>query len=144
MSGPAVRFVALPRDRLLAAARHSLAWLDRLSGALEAVIAERDELRDRAERLAYDLRDAHAASTALKCEIATLLHRMSRAVAELDAAPDADPEKPSKRAMREVLAANTRAWAVLTEGRDPPSKRRAEDAPRDIGHSTRMPKGDEG
>ena len=133
MSDPVVRFVALPRERLLSAARHSLAWLDRLSGALEALIAERDELRDRVARLTHDVRDAHTGSTALKAEIAALLHRIHRAVAELDAAPDADPDKPSKRAMREVLAANTRAWAVLTEGRDPPSKRRAEDAPRDAG-----------
>lgn len=78
-----------------------VAALDRLAAAVDALAAERDALRDRIER----------------------------AVAELDRAPDADPEKPGKRAMRDVMRANTFAWHVLTEGRDPPSKRRVEDAP---------------
>lgn len=80
------------------------AALDRLAAAVDALAVERDVLRD----------------------------RITRAVAELDRAPDADTEKPTKRAMREVLRANTFAWTVLTEGRDAPSKRRAEDAPREV------------
>lgn len=71
-----------------------VAALDRLAAAVDALAAERDALRDRIER----------------------------AVAELDRAPDADPEKPGKRAMRDVLRANTFAWHVLAEGRDPPSR----------------------
>lgn len=109
----------LAHDAALAEARREAAWLvltardtpagavmatlDRVADAVDALAAERDGLRD----------------------------RITRATAELDAAPDADPERPSKRAMREVLQANTRAWAVLAEGRDPPSKHRGEDAPRD-------------
>ncbi len=84
------------------------ATLDRLNDAMETVIAERD---------------------ALRCRVAL-------AVAELDAAPDVNPDTAGKRRVREVVAANTRAWAVLTEGRDPPSRRRAEDAPRDAGEKT--------
>ena len=106
------------------------------SATVRALEDERDAMRD----LANDYRDrwirqvqandsARAVIAARGLELGELRDRIRRAVAELDAAPDADPEKPSKRAMREVLQANTRAWAVLTEGRDPPSKRRAEDAP---------------
>lgn len=80
-----------------------MAALDRLAAAVDALTAERDALRD----------------------------RIARATAELDRAPDADPDKPTKRAMRDVLRANLFAWMVLCEGRDPPGRRRAEDAPRD-------------
>lgn len=112
----------LPHDAALAEARREAAWLvltaratpagavmatlDRLDDAVCALAAERDALRD----------------------------RIARAVAELDAAPDsADPEKPSRREAKATADANLRAWTVLTEGRDPPSKRRAEHAPRDTG-----------
>ena len=126
-------------DAALADARREAAWLvltarattpgaamdalDRLDGAVEALAAERDEMRARIER----------------------------AVAELDAAPELDPKKPSARVLREVLLANGRAGAVLREGRDPPGGQskgipvetplnkspifealRPEDAPRDL------------
>ena len=113
--------LAFRQDWLDATAR-----MDRLDAAVSALAAERDASRAVADALA-------ALSARQTAETDALRDRLARAVAELDAAPDADPDKPSKRAMREVLAANTRAWAVLTEGRDPPSKRRAEDAPRDAG-----------
>lgn len=112
----------LPHDAALAEARREAAWLvltaratpagavmaalDRLDDAVRALSAERDDLRE----------------------------RIARAVAELDAAPDpADPEKPSRREAKAAAEANLRAWAVLCEGRDPPSRRRAGDAPRDAG-----------
>ena len=58
-----------------------------------------------------------------------LADRISRAVAILDEAPDPASDDASKREAHAIQAANRRAWAVLTEGRDPPSKRRVEDAP---------------
>lgn len=79
-----------------------MAALDRLAAAVDALAAEWDVLRD----------------------------RIARATAELDRAPDsADPEKPIKREAKAMAQANLFAWTVLMEGRDPPSKRRAEDAP---------------
>lgn len=68
--------------------------MDRLAEAVDALAAERDELRE----------------------------RIARAVFELNEAPDIDPDKASKRAVLEVLRANTFAWHVLAEGRDPPSR----------------------
>lgn len=101
-------------------------WMQQ-SGELAALA---DMLRA-AERAEDAVGTLAAEGGALAAERDDLRRRIIRALDELDAAPDADPERPSKRAMREVLQANTRAWAVLAEGRDPPSKRRAEDAPRD-------------
>lgn len=112
----------LEHEAALAEARREAAWLvltarstpggaamaalDRLDDAVRALVAERDALRD----------------------------RIARADAELDAAPDpADPEKPSRREAKAMAEANLRAWHVLTEGRDPPSVRRAEHAPRGPG-----------
>lgn len=83
------------------------AALDRLAAAVEALAAERDGLRE----------------------------RIARAVFELDEAPDINPDKAGKQAVRAVVLANTRAWAALCEGRDPPSRRRPEHAPRDAGDS---------
>ena len=56
-----------------------------------------------------------------------LANRIARAVAILDEAPDPASDDVSKREAHAIQSANRRAWAVLTEGRDPPSKRRAED-----------------
>lgn len=107
--------------------------LDRLAAAVDALAAERDALRDALrDRVALHVRDiyqAHDENTVLKAETAVLLDRIARATAELDRAQEADPDKPNKRAMREVMRANTFAWTVLAEGHDPPSVRRAEGAP---------------
>lgn len=105
MSAPKIEFVVMTRDSLARAGEEADAALARLSNAVEALAAERDEWRT----------------------------RVMRAIDELDEAPDINPDKAGKQAVRAVVLANTRAWAVLCEGRDPPSGRRAEDAPRDVG-----------
>lgn len=111
--------------------RHGLAFAELCYRQAEADWAEALPLRGVDPMAALDR--LAAAVDALAVENAVLRDRIARATAELDRAPDADPEKPTKRAMREALQANLFAWHVLTEGRDPPSKRRAEDAPRDVG-----------
>lgn len=110
--------------------------LNGLAAAVEALAAERDSYRQSWLRLMDATHEARNATAALTAENAALHGRIARAVAELDAAPDADPDKPSKRQVKALADANTRAWAVLCEGRDPPGKRRAEDAPRHPGDGT--------
>ncbi len=51
---------------------------------------------------------------------------IQRALNALNAAPDVDPAKATRAEVAALHAANLAAWAILTEGRDPPSKRRAE------------------
>lgn len=49
--------------------------------------------------------------------------RITRAIAALDAAPDVDPAQATRAQVTALHAANLAAWAILTEGRDPPSRR---------------------
>lgn len=64
------------------------AALDRLTVAVEALAAERDDLR----------------------------RRVVRALAELDVAPAADPDRAGKLVLRDVARASVRAAAVLRDG----------------------------
>ena len=58
--------------------------------------------------------------------VGILRARITRALAILDTAPK-PVEKPSRTEALAIQAANRQAHAVLSEGRDPPSNRRAED-----------------
>lgn len=55
----------------------------------------------------------------------SLYHRVQRATAALDTAPDVDPAKATRAEVAATHAANLKAWTILTEGRDPPSRRGA-------------------
>ena len=59
--------------------------------------------------------------------VGILRKRITRALAILDTAPDLTSDDVSKREAHAIQAANRQAHAVLSEGRDPPSNRRAED-----------------
>lgn len=110
MSAHLHTFLVARADELAVGGAAAIAALDRLDATVAALVAERDALRE----------------------------RITRAVAELDAAPDIDPDKLCGKAKALAVAqANTRAWAVLTEGRDPPSRRRAEDAPQIVSENTK-------
>lgn len=81
--------------------------------------------------IATELRQAKAALADLlrdlawqREEIDRLNARISRAVEVLNEAPDIPlTTEVSKRQASAVLQANQRAWVVLVEGRDPPSRR---------------------
>ena len=61
--------------------------------------------------------------------VGILRARITRALAILDTAPDPVGVKLTRNDAAAIQAANRQAHAVLSEGCDPPSKRRAEDKP---------------
>lgn len=56
-------------------------------------------------------------------EIERLRDQLTRAIAALDTAPDVNPAKATRAEVAATHAANLRAWTILTERRDPPSRR---------------------
>lgn len=98
----------IERSGDLAALADVMRTADRVNAAVDVVAVERE---------------------AMIAELHTLRGRIARAVAELDRAPDVDWNTAGRKRVREVVQANLFAWTVLTEDRDPPNKRRAEDAP---------------
>ena len=63
------------------------------------------------------------------CDDRLLLDRITRAAAALNTAPDVDPAKATRTEVAALHAANAAAWAILTEGSDPPSRRGADVEP---------------
>ena len=61
-------------------------------------------------------------------EVADLQARITAAIAALDTAPDPASDDATRREVHAIHAANKHAHAILTAGRDPESRRRAEDA----------------
>lgn len=58
-----------------------------------------------------------------------LRHRIKLAVAALNQAPDLPDGRVTRAQADAMRLANVLAWTFLTDGQDPPSKRRASEAP---------------
>lgn len=66
--------------------------------------------------------DVIAACKAGEARAQLLADRINCAIAALDEAPDADPAKATRAEVAATHAANLKAWAILSNGRDPPSR----------------------
>ena len=79
---------------------------------------------DRAERLYAELeRRQRVARDAMGAPQGPPTERIDRAIEALNAAPDIDPAKATRAEVSALHASNLQAWTILTEGRDPPSRR---------------------
>lgn len=82
--------------------------------------------KDRAERLHDEVgRRRRVARDAMGPPEGHSTERITRAITALDTAPDVDPAKATRAEVSAMRAANLLAWTILTEGRDPPSRRGA-------------------
>ncbi len=62
-------------------------------------------------------------------ELDALRHRAKMAVAALNQAPDLPDGRVTRAQADAMRLANVLAWTFLTDGQDPPSQRRASEAP---------------
>ena len=75
--------------------------------------------------LAALLRQSQRLVGARRDQVRTLEDRINRAIAALDACADAPSDKATRSESATWKAANNAAWIILTEGRDPHSRRNA-------------------